>query len=249
MSNVAQLDDVTESLGQVRSLSRGLAVLDMLLAQDSVRTTDVAARLGLDKGACSRILQTLVKAGYAEHSDGRRYRRSRKLHGKFQLTKPPTNLKVRARPLLQRISDATGESAHLAILADDQVLYIDRVEAVLPLRVDRPAGTLAPLHSTALGRIFLAYELAPIPEKLQFPFGKATSRADFEAQLRNIVINGYAVDDEDFSAGIRCVAAPLREADSVVAAISLSGPSSRIEAGRLEKLGLLLAEIAETFAA
>jgi DNA-binding IclR family transcriptional regulator len=150
--------------------------------------------------------------------------------------------------LLQRISDTTGESAHLAVLADDQVLYIDRVDSPLPLRVDRPAGTLAPLHTTALGKIFLAYDIAPLPAIFLRPVdGDFLARDHLLAQLRQIVISGYAIDDEEFSPGIRCVAAPLRDGDVIVAALGLSGAAARIDASRLEKLGQLVAEIAATF--
>lgn len=229
---------------QVKTLARGLAVLDMLMAADTVRTTDVAEQLGIDKGACSRILQTLAHAGFAEQTAGRRYKRGSKLQPKQAIARPPVRLKERARPLLQRLHDTTGESVHLAVLADDQVLYIDRVDSLLPLRVDRPAGTLAPLHSTALGKIFLAYEIAPLAADIGSTDG---ARERLRAQLRQIVIDGYAMDDEEFGPGIRCVAAPLQEAGAVVAAIGLSGPTTRIGLARLPKLGELIAEVARGF--
>ena len=79
------------------------------------------------------------------------------------LTRMP--LRETAKPYLDKLVDATGECAHLAILAKGQALYIDQAESLSSLRVTTGVGTLAPLHCTALGKIFLAYADRPAPER------------------------------------------------------------------------------------
>lgn len=246
--------DTTEPAGDgtVKSLAKGLKVLDMLLVKEDVGTTEVAQALGMDKGASSRILKTLVHSGFARQDADRRFRAGLKLRGRGAPAQLPggTSIRERARPLLQRIHDATGETAHLAVRADDRVLYLDKVDTVEPLRVERPVGTLSPLHCTALGKALLAFSELPLPRKL--PAVTDRTPVDEHALARalaSVVESGYAMDDEEFAPGIRCVAAPLRDlTGQVIAAIGLSGPATRISRADLSRLGGLVARIAHDFA-
>jgi DNA-binding IclR family transcriptional regulator len=248
--------DSDAAFGQVKSLSKGLAALDLVLQEGALRTTDLAERLGIDKGGASRILRTLVQAGYAIRIADRRYAPGPKLAPRAAgAAAAPVGagfgLKRRARPLLQRLVDETGETAHLAIMADDQVLYLDTADSTMALRVDRPAGTLAPMYCTALGKIFIAFCSAPIPPLMrEYTPNTTTDPEQFRAKIRRIVEQGYAVDDEELYLGVRCVAAPLHAADgAVIASIGLSGPATRIGAPRLAELGALVRDVAATFPA
>jgi DNA-binding IclR family transcriptional regulator len=110
-------------------------------------------------------------------------------------------------------------------------------------------GTLSPLHCTALGKILLAFADAPLPRKLtSFTSRTPVSRDALQAAIDGIVSVGYSVDDEEFATGIRCVAAPLRDAGGhVVAAIGVSGPTARIAARELDELGVLVKGVVEQF--
>jgi DNA-binding IclR family transcriptional regulator len=244
-------DDANES-GPLKSLARGLRAVDLLLSRIDVGTVEVAGALRMDKGAASRLLQTLVASGYAMQAPGRRYQAGPKLRMRSAQPLLPGSVSIRerARTLLERVHEATAETAHLAIRADDRVLYLDKVETDLPLRVDRPVGTLSPLHCTALGKIFLAYGEAPLPRSLAaFTMRTAVDLGALRAALKAIVERGYAVDDEEFALGIRCVAAPLRDGTGrVVAAIGISGPTARVTAKHLVSYGRLLQDVAAEFA-
>ncbi len=233
----------------MKTLSKGLAVLDLLLATPSLRTTDAAGRLGLDKGVASRILQTLARCGYAARGPGRQYAAGPKMQRRATSAPRQPGLKERARPLLQKVAEVTGESAHLGILADDMVLYLDRVDSAMPLRVDRPVGTLSPLYCTALGRIFLAFNDIPLPREMKPHTVRTVVDPDLlHALLRQVVSQGYVIDDEEFNLGIRCAAVPLREADgTVIAALGVSGPTARISLERATEFGALLLDIARNF--
>ncbi len=224
--------------GPMKSLAKGLRALDALQSGDGVRTTDLAHALEIDKGLASRILQTLVLAGYARQGDGRRFFPGPKLIQSRGLPGTRPGIRERSRPILKTLVEMTGESAHLGILADDRVLYLEREVPNVALMVDRPVGTLAPLHNTAIGKVFLAFlgeRLAtlPIPPSL-LPDG---------SELAEIVANGYAVDDEKLYQGVRCAAAPiLEEGGEIIGAISLSGPSVRIDRERMHNLGSVIRE-------
>ena len=248
-TNVGEAQPVAE--GAIKSLAKGLRALDLLLERQEVGTGEIATALGVDKGAASRLMHTLVAAGYAVQGAGRRYRAGAKLSERLAYAVLPggASIRERGRPLLAHLHSVTKETAHLAVRADDQVLYLEKIDTDLPLRVERPVGTLSPLHCTALGKIFLAYGEAPLPRTLATFTSRTSVDLDaLRATLARIVERGYAIDDEEFAVGIRCVAAPLRDRTGrVVASIGISGPTARISAAQLDEYGRLTKDIAGEF--
>jgi DNA-binding IclR family transcriptional regulator len=230
----------------VQTLQKGLAVLDYLVGSASpVRTTDVAEHFGIDKANASRLLKTLLESGWARRTEDRRYTVSDKVQGTAE--KPLESLlalRETTHSLLERLVEMSGECAHMAVLVGDQVWYVDKVASPQVLRVDHPVGSLAPLHCTALGKVFLAFGAHGIPDDLpSFTSHTITGRSELEADLLDARRRGFARDDEEFSPGVRCAAAPILRGDGFpVAAVGLSGPSARIDQARLEEIGRLLAE-------
>jgi IclR family transcriptional regulator, acetate operon repressor len=234
----------------VKSLLKGLQALDLVrLSAEPVRTIDIAERLEIDKGAASRTLQTLVRAGYANKTPDRRYVPGEKLRPEPPQLVSVVRLRERAHALLRELADFAGECAHLAILAGDRVLYLDKIESPQSLRVDQPIGTLAPLHCTALGKVFLAFAGTPVPPRLEPHTPRTlTDPQLLAAHLRSIAQQGYSVDDEEFALGVRCVAAPLRdELGRVVGAIGISGPTARVSLERLSELGVRVRKVADGY--
>lgn len=237
----------------VQSLHRGLAVLDFLAESRSpVRTSDVAARFAIDKANASRLLQTLREAGYAERADDRRYVLGARMRGEDgrQLERIIA-LRERTHSLLDDLVEASGECAHMAVLVAEKVWYIDKVSSPQVLRADHAVGALAPLHCTALGKAFLAFT----PNLHAGEFQRFTPRtivdpARLEHDLAGARKRGYATDNEEFSPGVRCVAAPIRnERGRVVASVGLSGPTARIDLARLADLGCLVRDRAKQLSA
>ncbi|CAO3430150.1 IclR family transcriptional regulator [Azospirillum endophyticum] len=229
----------------VKTLAKGLAILDILRLEGIARTGDIAERIGVDKSGASRLLQTLAVAGYAERIGRRGFRSGPKLDALRGLA--PGAVKRRARPLLVRLAEEIGECAYLGIPADEQVLYLDKADIVAPLKVDHPVGTLAPLDRTALGKVLLAFGCAAIPGDALA--GPKALQDSLKRDLERVLATGIAIDDEERAPGIRCVAAPLRERDGhVVGAIAVAGPSLRIPRERLDELGRTVSAIAGAFA-
>jgi DNA-binding IclR family transcriptional regulator len=239
----------------LQSLTRGLAALDFLVERGTaVRLTDVAAALGVEKSNASHVLKTLVAAGYAAQDDSRRYHATAKMlhpsRGGHSLEEIIA-CKERWRPVLQNLVDETGECAHLAVLVDTRVWYIDKIDSTLPLKVDHPIGALSPLYCTALGKAFLAF--GPVTETgalTAYTRKTITSVAQLDAEIAATRQRGYAVDDEEFAPGIRCVARPIIGRDGqMIAALGISGPSVRIDGARLAELGTLVASAQTSTAA
>jgi DNA-binding IclR family transcriptional regulator len=240
-------------MAEISTLARGLQILNTLAeARDGLSITELADRFGVDKGNMSRFLQTLANYGFAEKStDTRRYhlgpqvvRLSRSLLTKMKLREA-------AKPFLDDLVKATGECAHLAIIAQGQALYIDQAESPSALRVTTGVGTMAPLHCTALGKVLLAFANAPVPENLDsYTIRTITDPAMLQHHLERVRKEGYAIDDEEFEVGVRCIAVPVCDYRArCVAAIGISGPTSRVALGDLPKVAQIIQEIGKSLSA
>jgi IclR family KDG regulon transcriptional repressor len=225
-------------LSEIQSLARGLRIMELMAAsEDGVGVTELADDLGIDKSSASRLVQTLVNYGYAEQvTVSRRYRLGPQVVrlSRSLLTRMP--LRDEAKPFLRQLVDRTGECAHLAILAQGQALYIDQVESPASLRVTTGVGTLAPLHCTALGKCLVAFNIDPAPpgELTAFTPRTITDRETLRIHLEQTRQRGYAVDDEEYDYGVRCVAAPVYDfRGKVVGAIGISGPAGRMSLDRI----------------
>ncbi len=230
----------------LQSLTRGLNALDYMGERNEpVRLTDVASALGVEKSNASHVLKTLVAAGFASQDANRRYRVTDKIavpNRHSHSLEEIVACKEAWRPALLRLVAETGECAYLAVLMKAQVWYIDKIDSTLPLKVDHPIGSLAPLHCTALGKTFLAFGPGEPEEELQtFTDKTITSPARLREEMQKVRQRGYAVDDEEFAPGIRCVARPIYDAQGrMIAAMGVSGPTVRIDAQRLKELGHLV---------
>jgi IclR family transcriptional regulator, KDG regulon repressor len=241
------------NMSEVQTLARGLMVLEKLAeAPDGLSITELAETFKVDKGSMSRVLQTLSKYGYAEKDE-----RTRKYISGPQIVRlsrallKGMELRETAKPYLQELVDQTGECAHLAILAKGEALYIDQAESPSALRVTTGVGTLGPLHCTALGKVLLAYTDYPIPDTLQsFTFRTITDPSALQLHIEQVKNQGYAMDDEEYNPGVRCIAVPVLDyRDRCIAAIGISGPTSRLPLETFADVVKTVQEIGKTLSA
>jgi len=225
-------------LAEIQSLARGLKILELLAqAENGVSVTELAEELGVDKSSASRLIQTLATYGFAEQDPtSRRYRLGPQVVrlSRSLLTRMP--LRDEAKPFLRQLVERTGECAHLAILAQGQALYVDQVESPASLRVTTGVGTLAPLHCTALGKCLLAFDNGiALPKELpSYTPRTITDPEVLRLHLEQTRRQGYAIDDEEYDFGVRCVAAPVFDyRGKVIGAIGISGPAGRMGLDRL----------------
>jgi len=145
--------------------------------------------------------------------------------------------------------ERTGECAHLAVAAQGRSLVIDQIESPASLRVNVQVGQASPLHCTALGKVLLAFGGVPIPEKLEpYTARTITGRAELRRSLEKIRSAGYAVDDEEYDPGVRCIAVPaLAFRGTVVGSLGISGPASRMTRERLPGLAAIVVEVGREF--
>ena len=233
-------------MSEIQSLARGLKILDILgQSPEGASITELAEFLLIDKASASRLASTLASYGYVEKDAT-----SRRIHlgpqvvnlSRSVLARLP--LRAAAKPYLHKLVEATGECAHLAVLAKDKVLYIDQEESPATLRVNAQVGTMNPLHCTALGKVLLAFGETALPQALESHTAHTiTSKKVLKKHLDEVRQAGYAIDDEEFDLDVRCIAVPVTDfRGKVIGSIGISGPSSRLS---LEKLPPLAARVVE----
>lgn len=216
----------------IRSLARGLDALTLLAeARNGLSVSEIAESLAVDKSTAMRLMKTLVESGFAHQAmKTRRYHMSMSVVGLGYRHLQDLKLRELAHPLLTRLVAETRESAHLAILAGEEALVMEDIVTQESLRVETGIGRFSPLHCTAIGKALLAFSDAPPPSTLTAYTEKTITQYDaLQVHLGFVREQGYALDDEEYTLGVRCMAAPVFDRHGLcVAAIGISGPAVRV---------------------
>jgi DNA-binding IclR family transcriptional regulator len=184
-----------------------------------------------------RYLRTLAAMRFVEHDpEGDRYRPGIGLWWLSHASSPYETLRQTCRPYMKRLRERFNETVNLGVLSGGEVFYLDVVESERSLRMQSSVGATDPLHSTALGKIFLAFRPTGQLETLlpqTLPGITKNTIVDREAlleQLEMIRTTGYAIEIGENEEGSYCIAAPIRDhRDIAIAAMSLSAPISRFD--------------------
>jgi IclR family pca regulon transcriptional regulator len=223
-------------------LAKGLAIIEAFSVHSAMSVADAARASGATRAAARRCLLTLVELNYLELS-GRDFRplpRLRRLGGTLS---ERDKLAQIAQPLLERARDEVSESVSLAVLDDDQSLFIARAEAQHYVQTGVRVGAYLPLYCSATGRILLgrltdgdiAQRLSRHPMIARAPRTLVTM-PDILSAIRTAAKNGYAIIDEELALGIRAMAVPVFGANGdIVAAVSVSAASARVKVSDLRK--------------
>lgn len=223
-----------------QSLERALQALEDL-ADGPVSIGEIARRLDVHHSTALRMLHTLRSRDFVDKQEDGRYRLASGLFSLGFRALEQIDLRTIAAPHIRALSERTTETVHLGVIEKNNVVYIDKVESHHPVRMYSRVGILAPLYCTGIGKVILAFLDEDRREQLvgAIPFERHTDRTLITPdQLREDLDlshqRGFARDDEEHETGIHCVAAPLFGVDgSVVGAISLSAPTSRVDRERL----------------
>jgi DNA-binding IclR family transcriptional regulator len=222
---------------RVQVLDRVFSMLDILALNTSDMTIpDLSAALGLHKSTVHRLLMVLEHNRFVERTADGRYCLGLRLFELGSRAVDRLNLTEQARPYLEKLVLEIGETAHLCILEDDQVLYVEKVEPARTVRMPSRVGRRNPPYCTAVGKALLAFlddeALDALIQGLEL---KAYTRntivtpAALKKDLYLVRQRGYAVDNEEIEEGLKCIAAPVRNySGRVIASLSIAGPAFRI---------------------
>jgi DNA-binding IclR family transcriptional regulator len=227
---------------KVQALDRAFAVLDLLGESEMpIGLAQVASSLQLHKSTAHRFLMVLERHRMVERTGSGKFRLGLRLFDFGNRAIEQYDLRDRAQPHLRRLVAETEETAHLCILEQTRVIYIDKIEPARSVRMITRIGSSNPVHCTSVGKAILAFlpeeRIADILRRTRFE--RLTHRTIATPEALRVEIEktrrrGYAVDDEELEEGLRCIAVPILDAQRLpVAAVSVSGPSFRVTAQKL----------------
>jgi len=233
------------SEGAVRSVERALDILEFLSRSGGeVGVSEIGEATGLAVGTAHRLLGTLAARNYV-HRDDQTRKYGLGLRSLTIAIATKERIGTFALPFLEELMQASQETANLSILEANSTVYMEQVAPpTRMLRMFTEPGNRVPLHSTGTGKVLLAYQT---PRLVDFMVARAglpqqtvstiTDPSQLRKELGRVRKEGYAVDFEEQEEGVRCLAAPVFGPDGeVFAAMSISGPASRLKKRRINEL-------------
>lgn len=211
---------------------------------DELGVTELSKRLKLHKNNVFRLLATLESRAYIEQNKvTENYRLGLKTLELGQTFIKQMGLLRQSRPVLESLVKECNETTYVAILKEFHIVYLDAVETDLTVRVVPRVGSRLPAYCTAAGKIQLAYmtdeeldNYIPGKELKRYTPNTITDKGELKKHLATVAEQGYAVDNEELDAGVRCVSAPIRDyTRRIIGAVSISGPSMRFPDERIDK--------------
>jgi DNA-binding IclR family transcriptional regulator len=222
----------------VPALDRGLTILEMVSKSRSGLTfSQLARRLDFPKSSIHSILVTFERLGYLHRSETTgRYACGMKLAEIANMAFDGTGMREKASPLLRSLSERTGLTVHLAILEGQEATLIAKAATVAGQHVATWAGKRLDVHCTSLGKCLIAYLEEPQIDEiirrrglLRHNENTIRSARKLKEDLERTRARGFALDDQEEEIGMRCVGAPVFNADGrVIAAVSLSATVEQI---------------------
>ncbi len=239
---------------RVQSVDRAFGLLEhMADAGGPVGLSELATMSGLPLPTIHRLIRSLVNQGYVRQERSRRYALG---PGLIRLGESANRmLGSWAVPYLSELVDEIGETSNMATLEGDTVVYVAQVPSLHSMRMFTEVGRRVMPHCTGVGKALLSMlpdaEVRALLARTGMPARTERTITDAEVLLAEVARSrqrGYAVDDQEQEAGVRCVAVPVSDAP-LRAAISVSGPSSRVTSQRVGSIAPVLQRVASRLVA
>lgn len=222
----------------IQSVVRAASIMEHLAGhKGGDGLSNISRELGLNKSTIHSLVTTLEKLGYVQQDQvSGKYALGLKLFELGQIVHANMDLRTIAMPHLHSLARKYQETAHLAVLSEGEVVYIDKVDSPRSIRIISQVGGRNPAHCTGVGKVLLA----GLPEEerarmvgdkklRRFTANTITDPDKLKLHLDQVRLKGFAQDQEEIEIGLSCVAAPIKNhRGAVIAAISVSGPSGRI---------------------
>ncbi|KHF39368.1 IclR family transcriptional regulator [Halalkalibacter okhensis] len=239
----------------IQSVVRALGILDLFDEHTTeLKITDISARMELHKSTVHSLLKTLQESHYIEQNpENGKYRLGMKLVERGNLVISTIDISKIAKKYLSDLSKETGQTSHLGILDGDAGVYIDKKEGEKAIIRYSRIGKRIPLHSTAIGKILLAYQSEEHVNQLldRYTFNQLTektiiNREELMKELTEVKKQEHAIDNQENEQGVRCIAVPIKnQKNEVLAAISISTLVSTVDDQKLHEYLLLLKRIGD----
>jgi IclR family acetate operon transcriptional repressor len=235
----------TARTGRVQSVERALAILEFLSRSGGdLGVSEIGEATNLAAGTVHRMLGTLTAQGYVRRDEQTR-RYDLGLKSLMMAIAAQERIGPLALPFLEELVQVSQETANLAMLEGNSAVYIEQASPpTRMLRIFTEPGNRIPLHSCGTGKVLLAYQSPRLIDSIIARTGlprqtvsTITDPSQLRTELKKVRKDGYAVDFEEQEEGVRCLATPVFGPNGeVFAAMSVSGPASRLKRGRVDEL-------------
>lgn len=229
----------------VQSVDRALSILEVISDySEGLGVTEISEKVGLHKSTVYRLLSTLNHKGYVVQDDKtNRYMITLKLFELGNKKVEDMNILTVARPYTKQLMEMVNEVVHLVVRDDNEIVYIDKVEADNTIRMASTIGRRSPLYCTSVGKVILAqlseeevedvWNRSKIEKLTKYTI---TDLGTMKKELEIVKEKGYAIDNEENEVGVRCIGAPVfNMRGEVEGAISISGPTIRVTENNVEE--------------
>jgi len=219
-----------------QAVDRAAQLLIQVVHGGPVTFSELNANSGLAKSTTSRLLMALERNGLVQRDGRGGFRPGEVFVSYAWRSGAEAGLITVAQPFLDRLGQATGETINLGVASRGMVEQIAQVDSTYLIGGTNWVGLSVPLHCAALGKVLLAHDAAELPPgRLVRRTGNTiTSREALRVDLAEVRRRGYAVTNEELEPGLVAVAAPVyRDGNTVVAALSVSGPATRLTRSRV----------------
>ncbi|MGD0152564.1 MAG: IclR family transcriptional regulator [Thermacetogeniaceae bacterium] len=234
----------------VSSIDRALDILLLIFRERrEMGITEIAADLGIYKSTVHRALGTLQERGFIEQNPvTNKYWLGIKLFTLGMLYRDKMKIQELARPFTEKLAEQCREVVHLGILESDEhepgrVVVIDKVETQKVLKLTPAIGTGTKAYCSALGKALLAYQPDEYLQRIaqnnleRYTPNTITDVQELKRELCQIKEQGYSIDREEIELGLICIGAPIFTVQNrVIAAISVSGPTTRLTPDRMPEI-------------
>jgi DNA-binding IclR family transcriptional regulator len=238
----------------VASIERAFTIIEQLAhSRKDMSISEVSHQLQLPKSTTHTIMVTLEKRGYLKRNEETgKYNLGLRLFSLGSIVLSKLELRMRCLPYLREVMEKTRLTSHLAILGQDEAVYIEKVEAPGMIKIDTWVGRRMDVNCTGVGKALIAYlsedQLAALIRQKGLPRHNAKTITTIERlkqDLKKVRARGYSIDDEEDELGVRCIGAPIFNHQSeVVASISIAGAISQITYDNLPEMGQILKDTA-----
>ncbi|WP_176761292.1 IclR family transcriptional regulator [Desulforhopalus singaporensis] len=232
-----------KTIYKISTLEKGLNILEILAENGSLSVTELAKLSGQNRSASHRFLAALKDLGYLHQGADSKYSLSLKLFEIANKIDDIDTVRSLARSFMRELSNLYGETVNLGRLDGSDIIVVDAVLGTEVIKFDSHIGDRSPAHTLAMGKAILA---SRSDEEQQEYLNKCvfkaltshtiTDKQSLQSELVKIKNQGYSIDDEEWALGLRCIAIPIFNAPLPSYAISVSGPTSRMNPEKIEKL-------------
>lgn len=239
----------------VQSVDRTLSILELLSNyNDGLGITEISGMIDLHKSTVHRLLGTLIYKGYViQDTSTNKYKLSLKLYELGSKRIAGMDILKSSKPYTEKLMKTVNEVVHLVIRDDNDIVYIDKVEADNTIRMASTVGRRSPLYRTSVGKAMLAYLSEEEIEEVwrnskieKLTEYTITDLEEFKKELKEIKEKRYAIDNEENELGVRCIGAPVfNHNGKVEGAISISGPTIRVTRERIEEFAVEVKKYAD----